>query len=426
MTADPESSGTPDPSKSDARHQESALASLADRHLWEIQPVRDVLLIALLLLVIAIGRIASVVTVPVLLAMLLAYLFEPVVCKLAALKWLSRQRAVASIIVLFLALVVVPAVAGAALGVLQVKSLTGLVYERTGGVIESVESPDDEAALAAIPEEGPWRWMRDHLLDLRTEAAAGDLEFAVQWVRANAQAIGEGLLRTGGGAIDALLGLLGGAVTLGGTLFFTLFFFYFVSSRWPAVKSFLSKLIPDERRERVLDLAGKMDAVVSGFVRGRLTIAFLLGVFWAIGFTLIGVPAAIPLGFVTGVLAIAPYAAIVGVPVAIVLLWVEGHTGLRGNIWWVIVAPIVVYNAGQLLDDYVLTPRIQGKETDMDIPTILFATLAGGALLGFFGLLLAIPVAACLKILIKELFWPRFRRWAAGEDPDFLPLSRRS
>ncbi len=62
----------------------------------------------------------------------------------------------------------------------------------------------------------------------------------------------------------------------------------------------------------------------------------------------------------------------------------------------------------------------------MDTPTILFASIAGGALMGVYGLLLAIPVAACLKILLRELFWPRFKAWSEGEEKDFLPIGRGS
>jgi predicted PurR-regulated permease PerM len=60
----------------------------------------------------------------------------------------------------------------------------------------------------------------------------------------------------------------------------------------------------------------------------------------------------------------------------------------------------------------------------MDMPTILFAVLAGGIIAGFYGILLAIPAAACLKILMRETFWPRFRAWADGRVKDFLPISR--
>ena len=81
-----------------------------------------------------------------------------------------------------------------------------------------------------------------------------------------------------------------------------------------------------------------------------------------------------------------------------------------------------VWMLGQFMDDYVLTPRIQGKTTGMDTPTILFASLAGGVLAGVYGLLIAIPVAACIKILLKEVFWPRFKAWSEGRRRDFLPI----
>jgi predicted PurR-regulated permease PerM len=90
----------------------------------------------------------------------------------------------------------------------------------------------------------------------------------------------------------------------------------------------------------------------------------------------------------------------------------------------VIFAPIILYTLLQTIDDYVLTPLIQGKTTQMNTPTILFAVLAGGIVAGFYGVLLAIPAAACLKILMRESFWPRFKAWAEGRVKDFLPVSR--
>ena len=95
-----------------------------------------------------------------------------------------------------------------------------------------------------------------------------------------------------------------------------------------------------------------------------------------------------------------------------------------GQWWWVLGAPAVVYFVGQALDDYVWTPVIQGKSTNMDTPTILFATLAGGALFGVFGMLIAIPIAACVKILIVEIVWPAFKDWAEGRSEDPLPIER--
>ena len=75
-----------------------------------------------------------------------------------------------------------------------------------------------------------------------------------------------------------------------------------------------------------------------------------------------------------------------------------------------------------ILDDYVLTPAIQGESTDLMTPMILFASIGGGVLLGFYGLLVAIPLAACVKILWMEIFWPRITAWSEGRAKDPLPL----
>ena len=102
----------------------------------------------------------------------------------------------------------------------------------------------------------------------------------------------------------------------------------------------------------------------------------------------------------------------------------SGWFAFQGSWWWTLGAPVAVYFAGQAVDDYILTPAIQGKATNMDTPTILFASLAGGILAGIYGLLLAIPVAACVKLLLREVVWPRFHAWLKGAEKDFLPLKR--
>jgi predicted PurR-regulated permease PerM len=191
------------------------------------------------------------------------------------------------------------------------------------------------------------------------------------------------------------------------------------------VLAFWEGLIPEKRRGRAFDLLAQMDRVIAGFVRGRLTICGVMIVVHTVGYALIGVPAPLVIGPLVGVLTIVPYAAgALGIPLAMLLLWIEPPTGFRGEWWWILGSPLVVTGIVQLLDDYVLTPRIQGQATRMDTPTILFASIAGGVLAGFYGILLAIPVAACLKILLEAVFWPRFRAWSEGREADFLPLSK--
>ncbi len=220
--------------------------------------------------------------------------------------------------------------------------------------------------------------------------------------------------------IFASVSLIG---VFGFQLFLTAFFFFFISSGYDRVIRFIENLLPRKHRDRTVDLARKMDLVIAGFVRGRLVIAVIQGVIFSIAYLALGVPAGIILGLVVGILSIVPYLALIGIPISILLLFLDGPTsGLRSEWWFMLFAPIAVYFIVQALDDYVWTPMIQGKSTGLDTPTVLFASIAGGALAGFYGLLIAIPVAACVKILVQEVVWPRFKAWREGKVEDPLPL----
>lgn len=434
-----------------------------DRHLWQIQPVRDVAAIVLLLWIVYLGSLASVVTVPLLLAILLAYLFEPVTLRLTRWRRVNRAGAVRLIMVAAAVLVFVPAFLGAGAGIAQGYELAGSISRRAAVVRQSVAEPEDERLRERVPE-GAWRMLRDRIVEVQAElravdgpgaasasegpeaddargsvgedrnaadrpgearAADGSLEVVIlRWIEQNASAVASGVARTGAGAFGAVVGFFGSLAALGFGAFLTAFFFYFIATGWPGVVGTMRGVIPDKREARIGELLGKMDRVVSGFVRGRLTIAAILAVFFVISYALVGVPAPVLVGGALGALSLVPYASLLGIPVTITLLWLEGHTGVRGSVAWVVIAPLAVYGVGQVLDDYVLTPAIQGDATDLDIPTVLFATLAGGALFGFYGLLIAIPLAACLKILLVEVAWPRVRAWASGEEKDVLPISR--
>ena len=396
-----------------------------DRHLWQIQPVRDVLLGLAVVGLFWLGERISVVTVPLLLAMLLAYLFEPVIKHLTAKTRLDRRGSVAVILGAAVLLVMLPTVLGAVYGVGQVATLLAGAAEKTELVYKSVADPENEVLLAQVKENAGESWFS--IRNLLAESAEDPgvmtmLKSARDGLQENA---GAALGQTAGAGVDvarSAVSLVGGTFSLAFAVFLTGFFFYFVSNGWSQVQRFGLRLLPDRHRALSLDLAKKFDAVIAGFVRGRLTIAFAQAIFFSIAYMLIGVPASFILGPAVAILSIVPYLAMVGIPVSVGLLWLEGHTGFRGAWWWVFGAPLGVYFLGQALDDYVLTPAIQGKSTGMDTPTILFATLAGGALFGVFGMLIAIPIAACLKIVIQELAWPRFKEWAEGRRTDPLPI----
>ncbi|HBS29808.1 MAG TPA: hypothetical protein DEB06_10255 [Phycisphaerales bacterium] len=404
------------------------------RHLWQIQPVRDVLLGLGLFGLLVLGHRISIVTVPLLLAVVMAYLLEPLVQRMIRLKWVSRQGAALALLLVSGALVVVPVTVGAGFAVVQGVAFAEDLAQNLTLVRRSVDNPTDAAARDAVPE-GSWRSIRDFVvLDpdedpdewrlLRRVAVA-----AVDYARANADSVARSLGRAiiGSGADAARLAI--STVTSVGlfvfSVFLTGFFFFFVSTGWGRVLEFWQSLIPERRKGAVIDLVKQMDVVVSGFVRGRLTVCFFLAIFYTVGYAIVGVPAPLIMGPILGAVSLIPYISILGVPVAMLLMWLEPSTGgWQSSWWWILIAPGAVQLLSQVFDDYFLTPTIQGKATNMDTPTILFVSIAGGSIAGLYGILLAIPVAACLKIMIREVFWPPFRDWAQGKRSDPLPFGK--
>jgi predicted PurR-regulated permease PerM len=252
------------------------------------------------------------------------------------------------------------------------------------------------------------------------------VRWSVNWLRSNAGSIGQQALTSGIVAVGSVTTAVTGFGVLLFQAFLTAFFFFSFSTAWPKVLAFGQSLLPVENKKAIVSLIEKMDRAIAAFIRGRLTICAILTVHYSVGYFLIGVPAPFLLGPIVAILALFPYISGIGVPIAILLLYLEPHTGIRAEWWWVVFAPVVVFLTAQALDDYVLTPTIQGKHTDMNVAMILFASISGGLLGGFYGLLLAIPAAACIRILIIEVVLPRIKAWSEGRAQDLLPIGSSS
>ena len=428
-------------------------------HLFQIQWVRDLLVIALIVGIVYLGYLLSVVTVPILLALLLAYLFEPLIQLTTRSGHISRQFAAIAIIVAAAVLIVVPTIIGVGFAVVQGAQYASGIAAEVGRLRASVDDPMNKAKEQAVPE-GAWRRIRDAIVEREMpddllewepptgppmaypppppfpqqaarapdepDELAGLIRFVARWIETNAAEIGKRALGTGASAVGAAVSTIAGIGVLIFTGVLTAFFFFFFSTGWGQVLGFWERLVPERKKGLVLDLVRKMDRVIAGFVRGRLTIVGVLVLYGTLSYWLIGVPVPLIVGPIYGLMFLVPYLAAVAVPVAMLLMWLEPvSAGWQTTWWWVLLAPVAVHMGAQLLDDWILSPVIQGKSTDMDTPTILFASIAGGALAGVYGLLLAIPVAACTKILIKELVWPRVHAYLEGRAPDILPIEGR-
>jgi predicted PurR-regulated permease PerM len=207
------------------------------------------------------------------------------------------------------------------------------------------------------------------------------------------------------------------------------------SIKFTRVREYLRSLAPDAHRTRVAGVVRRMESSVGGFFRGRALVCLILAGVYAVGLTICGVPYGLLIGLITGLLCLIPWLHFVTLPIALMLLaahvadpaaadtWYVGSGG--DVVWWrVLVLPLSVWGFAQLLDDYVLSPLIQGQKTDLHPATVLISILGGGMLFGFFGIVVAVPLVACAKILFHEAFVPALHHWTRGERPDPLPLGR--
>ena len=133
-------------------------------HLWQIQPVRDVLLGLAIFGLLYLGYLVSIVTVPLLLAVLFAYLLEPAVQKLSSTRRLNRRGAAVVMIVASVLIVVVPVVFGVGFAVIQGVGVAGQVAQKTTTLVASIEAPEDENLYEALPAGG-WRSLRDYIVN---------------------------------------------------------------------------------------------------------------------------------------------------------------------------------------------------------------------------------------------------------------------
>jgi predicted PurR-regulated permease PerM len=420
---------------------------LRTAHLWHLQPVRDILVIAIVVLTIYAGYALRTVTVPLLVALALAYLVEPVVARMTEWRRMSRPLAVGAILAALGALLAVTVAVVVPIAVGQTLSFAeNLRNHRYDGAIERVLEvvPDDyredaqawvnrliysdskSAGEAGAATDEADRAPKAESADsgappvAETPQAAAGIPEAVRGFD-----IGSPVLSILGSGSRQVYDFLLGVLQLSLVLFLIPFYFYYFSVHWPSITGFFAKLVPDDRKGAVFEIVSEMDRAVAGFVRGRIVICLLMGVMFAIGWQVCGVPYAIALGLLTGILSIVPYLGGVGVPLAVGLLVVD-QFGMppeaRMAIWGMLAWPVLVFVIVQTIEGYLLTPVIAGKATNLDPVTIVVAILAGGSVAGVYGMLLAIPAAACGKIAIKRVVLPRLIEFARGRVSDPLPI----
>ena len=177
----------------------------------------------------------------------------------------------------------------------------------------------------------------------------------------------------------------------------TPFVAFYLLRDWDKMIGRVDRLLPLDHAEEIRRLAREIDGKVAAFVRGQLLVGFLLGVFYASGLVLIGLNYGLLIGLASGILSFIPYLGFtVGFGLSIIIALVQFWPD-----WPWLLATVAVFLVGQLLEGYILQPRLIGRSVGLHPVWLIFALFAFGLLFGFVGLLVAIPAAAAIGVLTR-------------------------
>jgi len=172
---------------------------------------------------------------------------------------------------------------------------------------------------------------------------------------------------------------------------------FYLLRDWPKLVAEIDAWLPRQHADTIRAQARAIDVVLAGFARGTAIVCATLALYYATALTILGVESGLVIGLIAGAVSFVPYLGTLGgaaaaVGVAAYQFWPH---------WGRIVAVFGVFALGQFLNDYVLTPKLVGDKVGLHPLWVLFALFSGGALLGFAGVVIAVPAAAVIGVLAR-------------------------
>jgi predicted PurR-regulated permease PerM len=220
--------------------------------------------------------------------------------------------------------------------------------------------------------------------------------FVLKYLNANVEdAFGSMMasLKLGGSVAFAIIG---NAVLIPVALFYLLM-------DWDRFVASAMGLVPPRLRDSVDSFTHDADMVLGQYLRGQLLVMMILAAFYSIGLALFGLDLALPIGVFTGLAAFVPY---LGFGLGLVMATLAGVLEFSADAGpgKALLMVAVVYGLGQVIESYYLTPRLLGERIGLHPLMVIFALLAFGQLLGFVGVLIALPVSAVLLVAVRRAF----------------------
>jgi len=316
---------------------------------------------------------------PFAVAAMLAYLGDPLADRLENLGLKRMWAATIVFVVLLLAVG----------GVLLL--LIPLIARQVENLIDNLPHYGEWARNVA------WPWLRDRL---HLAPDTFDSDRLLEAVKAHIGSIGSVTATVLGRVSRSGIGIV---MWLTNLVLIPVVSFYLLRD-WDRLVATIDRMLPRSVQPTIAHLARESDKILGAFVRGQLLVMLALGVFYGAGLGVVRLGVGPLIGMVAGLLSFVPYLGfIIGFVAAIVAALVQ-----YGD-WAHVLAVCGVFAVGQLLEGYVLVPKLVGDKIGLHPVAVIFAVLAGGYLFGFLGVLLALPAASVIMVLLRYLL-ERYRQ----------------
>ncbi len=334
--------------------------------------------VAITLLFVFVYMISSILL-PFVMGIVIAYLLDPITEKLTR-KWIPRGLSAAIVLTGFFVLVVA-----------VIMLLFPLLKSQS--MLFAQKIPVYANAL--------WVKIEPILNTIKENAADKDIDLNI---KESLSAHAEDIIKITIGVFTKIITSGVALFNVMGLVFITPVVAFYLLKDWKNFTNSSEGLIPSKYKSEAMEVMGKIDGALAGWIRGQLSVCIVLAVYYAITLSIVGLDVAIAIGVFTGLMTAIPYVgwslgALAGIGVAFAQF---------GDQHMMIVIVGAIFLIGQFIESNFLTPNLIGGNIDLHPVWMIFALLAGGALCGFVGFLIAVPVAAIAAVLIRH-FVPKMR-----------------
>lgn len=181
----------------------------------------------------------------------------------------------------------------------------------------------------------------------------------------------------------------------------TLLYMFFILMDYEYLTTNWIKIFPKKNRPFWKGVMKDVEKALNSYLRGQCLVALIMGILFCIGFTIIGFPMAIGLGILIGIMDLVPYLhSLALAPTVVLALLKSAETGQ--SFWIILISALAVFVIVQIIIDMIVTPKVMGKAMNMNPAILLLSLSIWGALLGFIGLIIALPLTTLLIVYYKR------------------------